>query len=94
LDHNVSPDSQFRIPPFVWVLVAGVLIGGIAILVFKVAVGTVISYGFFGIMMLSHFFMHGNHGSHNNRSDNNTLQSGPGDQQSSQDNKGHSSGCH
>lgn len=94
MDNKVSPDSQFRIPPFVWVLAAGVLIGGIAILIFKVAVGTVISYGFFGIMMLSHFFMHGNHGSHNNRSGNNTLQSGPSEQQGNQDSKSNSGSCH
>ena len=94
MDNNVSPDSQFRIPTFVWVLAAGVLVGGIAVLVFKVAVGTVVSYGFLGIMMLSHFFMHGNHGSHNKQSDNNTLQNRPVDQQGNQDHKGHSGGCH
>jgi len=94
LDHNVSPDSQFRIPKFVWVLAAGVLIGGISILVFKVAVGTVLYYGLFGFMMLSHFFMHGNHGSHKNQSANNTLQNGPNDQPDKQDHKSHSGGCH
>ena len=97
MDHNVSPDSQFRIPTFVWVLAAGVLMGGIAILVFKVAVGTVLYYGLFGFMMLSHFFMHGSHGSHKNQSDNNTIQNGPGgqqDNQNHQDHKSHSGGCH
>lgn len=66
--HNTSSTSdtasQVRIPTAVWVLLAAVVIALIAIFVFKVAVGTVLTYGFLGLMVLSHFFMHGGHGSH------------------------------
>lgn len=53
-----------RIPKAVWFLLAGLVIALVAIFLFKVAVGTVVSYGFLGLMMFSHFFMHGGHGSH------------------------------
>ena len=73
MDHNPSSFSSVRIPTAVWIVVAAVLAGGIAIFVFKVAIGTVLSFGLFGFMMLSHLFMHGNHGSHGNHSENNTI---------------------
>lgn len=53
-----------RIPKAVWFLLAGLVVALVAIFVFKVAVGPVVSYGFLGLMMFSHFFMHGGHGSH------------------------------
>jgi hypothetical protein len=65
---SISEDLQ-RIPKAVWIVLAGLGIALVAIFVFKVAVGTVVSYGFFGLMMLSHFFMHGGHGSHGSQPD-------------------------
>lgn len=66
--HNISSTSdttsQLRIPNAAWVLLAAVVVGLLAIFVFKMAVGTVVTYGFLGLMVLSHFFMHGGHGSH------------------------------
>ena len=61
---TITPDRPFRIHPAVWLIVAGLVAALAAIFVFKVAVGTVISYGFIGLMALSHLFMHGGHGSH------------------------------
>ena len=66
--HNTSStsdiDSLVWIPTAVWVLLAEVVVALLAIFVFKVAVGTVVAYGFLGLMVLNHFFMHGRHGSH------------------------------
>ena len=53
-----------RIPTTVWFLGFGLVAALVALLVFKVAVGTVVSYSFFTLMMGSHFFMHGSHGGH------------------------------
>lgn len=68
MEHNSSSPSdattQLRIHTAVWVLLVAVVLALLAIFVFKVAVGTVLSYGFLGLMILSHFFMHGGHGSH------------------------------
>jgi hypothetical protein len=65
MEHN-SPidDRPFRIPPIVWVLGIGLVVALLAIFVFNVAVKTVVYYGFFALMMGSHFFMHGSHGGH------------------------------
>jgi len=66
--HNTSSTSdtasQVRIPTAAWVLLAAVVIALIAIFVVKVAVGTVLTYGFLGLMVLSHLFMHRGHGAH------------------------------
>lgn len=68
MEQNSSSPSdataQLRIPTAVWALLVAVVLGLLAIFVFKVAVGTVFTYGFLGLMILSHFFMHGGHGSH------------------------------
>jgi hypothetical protein len=53
-----------RISKAVWIILAALVIALVAIFIFKVAIGTVVSYGFFGLMMSSHFLMHGGHGSH------------------------------
>lgn len=65
MEHN-SPidDRPFRIPRIVWILGAGLIAALVAIFVFKVAVSNVVYYGFFLLMMGSHFFMHGSHGGH------------------------------
>lgn len=60
---SISAELQ-RIPKAVWFLLAALLLALMAIFIFKVAVGTVVSYGFFGLMIFSHLFMHGGHGSH------------------------------
>lgn len=61
---TITPDRPFRIHPAVWLIAAGLIAALAAIFVFKVAVGTVITYGLVGLMILSHLFMHGGHGSH------------------------------
>ena len=94
MDHNSSSFSSIRIPTAVWNVAAAVLAGGIAIFVFKVAIGTVLSIGLFGFMMLSHLFMHGNHGSHGNHSENNTIQNGGSADQKANDHPGNKGGCH
>ena len=57
-----------RIPRAVWFLLAGFVVALVAIFVFKVAVGTVVSYSFLGLMMFSHLFMHSGHESHGSHS--------------------------
>lgn len=65
--HNTSSTSniasQVQIPTAVWVLLAAVVAALLAIFVFKVSVSMVVTYGFLGLMLLSHFFMHGRHDS-------------------------------
>jgi hypothetical protein len=63
-DNSPIDDRPFRIPPIVWVLSVGLVVALLAIFVFNVAVKTVVYYGFFALMMGSHFFMHGAHGGH------------------------------
>ena len=63
-DNSPIDDRLFRIPPIVWVLSVGLVVALLAIFVFNVAVKTVVYYGFFALMMGSHFFMHGGHGGH------------------------------
>jgi hypothetical protein len=53
-----------RIPTAAWVITGALVAALVAIFVFKVAVSTVITYGFLGAMILSHLFMHGSHGGH------------------------------
>lgn len=81
MEHNSSSTSdvtpQFRIPTLAWVLLAAIVLGLLAMFVFKVAVGTVFSYGILGLMILSHLFMHGGHGSHGAHT--NQADSTPGD---------------
>ena len=96
--HNTSSTSdttsQVRIPTAVWVLLAAVVAALLAIFVFKVAVGTVVTYGFLGLMVLSHFFMHGGHGSHGAHT--NQADSPVGDDTQTDQDKTHArhGGCH
>ena len=70
MEHNPSSTtdatttSQVRIPTAAWVILAAVVAALVAIFVFNVAVSTVLTYGFLGLMLFSHLFMHGGHGSH------------------------------
>lgn len=99
MGHHNTPSisdttSQVRIPTAVWVLLAAVVAALLAIFVFKVSVSTVVTYGFLSLMLLSHLFMHGGHGSHGART--NQADSRVGDDtKSDQDNThaGHG-GCH
>lgn len=96
--HNTSltsdTTSQIRIPTTVRVLLATIVIGLLAIFVFKVAVGTVVTYGFLGLMVFSHLFMHGGHGSHSAQS--NQADSRVGDSTQANQNDTHTGqgGCH
>lgn len=60
----MEPDHPFRIHPAVWLIATGLIAALLAIFVFKVALDTVITYGFLGLMLISHRFRHGGHGSH------------------------------
>ena len=61
---TITEDRPFRVPTAAWVAAAGLVAALVAIFVFKVAMGTVLVYGFIGLMVFSHLFMHGGHGSH------------------------------
>jgi len=62
---NMSPSNRFRIPTWVLVAIDGISIALVAIFIFKVNPGLVLSYGLVAVMFLSHFFMHSGHGNHN-----------------------------
>ena len=65
--HTPSSTGSARllgIPTVIWVTLAGLAAAIVAIFVFKLAIGTVVTYGFISLMVLSHLFMHGRHGSH------------------------------
>lgn len=64
----IEPDRPFRIPPAVWLIGAGLIAAPVAFFVFKVAIGTVITYTLIGLMLSSHLFMHGGHGSQDGHS--------------------------
>ncbi len=90
---NNSPveDRPLRIPPIVWFLGVGLVVALIAIFVFNVSINTVAYYGFFALMMGSHFFMHGSHGGHGGHqhgSTSNNTDSNKGEH------SGRAGGCH
>lgn len=60
--HN--SDGALRIPRIVWILGAGLVVALIALFVFDVPLGTVLSYGLIALAMGGHLFMHGSHGGH------------------------------
>jgi hypothetical protein len=62
--NQLTPSNKFRIPTLGLIAISGLLIALAAIFVFKVAIGQVFSYGLFGVMILSHFWMHAGHGNH------------------------------
>ncbi|MBI3361538.1 MAG: hypothetical protein HY023_10560 [Chloroflexi bacterium] len=100
---TLTPDRPFRIPTIAWVAAGGLVAALVAIFVFKVAAGTVLIYGLFGLMALSHLFMHGGHGSHGGHAGHNadgqrqlsaTDADGPTNAaQSKDEHAGHSGGC-
>ncbi len=89
---TITPDRPFRIHPAVWLIVAGIIAALAAIFVFKVAIGTVITYGFIGLMVLSHLFMHGAHGGHGGAPAN--KDGATSDTQSKDGQAGNSGSCH
>jgi hypothetical protein len=63
----------------------------LAIFVFNVAVKTVVYYGFFALMMGSHFFMHGGHGGHGGHQHGSTSNNADS---TKNENSKHTGGCH
>lgn len=93
---NNSPidDRPLRIPPIIWFLGLGLIAALVAIFIFNVAFSTVVYYGFFAIMMGSHFFMHGSHGGHGGSAGH---QHGPASNAAESNEKeppGRTGGCH
>ena len=94
----ITPDRPFRIHPAVWLIAGGIIAALVAIFVFKVAISTVITYGFIGLMLISHIFMHGGHGSHGSQGGHDHAPVNKGgevdERQSNDEHAGHSGGCH
>ena len=81
-----------QIPGVVWFLGLGLVIALAAVLVFKVAIGTGVSYGLFTVMMGSHFFMYGAHG--HSASAEPTHPPATAARSDSDQAAGHAGGCH
>ena len=100
MEHNSNvdiDDRPFRIPPIVWVLGIGLIVALAAIFVFNVAISTVVYYGFFALMIGSHFFMHGSHGghgSHGNSAEHQHDTTSKTAQSNKNEHSGHTGGCH
>jgi hypothetical protein len=94
--HPSVTDRPVRIPPIVWFLGIGLIVALVAIFFFNVAINTVAYYGFFALMMGSHFFMHGSHAGHGGNGGRNGQQPAAALNPAEVDkNKnGHSGGCH
>ena len=91
--HPSVTDRPMRIPPIVWFLGLGLIAALVAIFIFNVAFSTVTYYGFFALMIGSHFFMHGSHGAHGGAG----HQHGPVSNTPESDKNehaGHTGGCH
>ena len=93
MTHNASP-----IPPLVWFLTIGVLLGLTAIVVFKVPVATVANYGLLAFFIGAHFFMHGSHGGHGESADRDhngaATNAAESDKPDSNKHSNHTGGCH
>jgi hypothetical protein len=61
---SISPEESRKFPVTTLLVAIGILAAAAAILVFDVPTGTVLAYAFFGLMLLSHLFMHRAHGGH------------------------------
>ena len=67
MDHinpSTSPEESRKFPVKLLLVALVILTAAAAILVFDVPVGTVVTYGFLGLMLFGHFFMHGSHSGH------------------------------
>ena len=92
--HPSVTDRPARVPPIAWILGLGLIAALAAIFIFNVAVSTVAYYGFFALMVGSHFFMHGSHGGHGSSAGH---QHGPASNAAELDKNedaGHTGGCH
>jgi len=103
MEHNPpTTDRPLHVPPIVWVLGLGLIAALAAVFIFKVAVSTVVYYGFIALMMGGHFFMHGSHGGHGGHAGHGqrpgTTTNGDGPASAAQSDQaehtGHSGGCH
>ncbi len=95
IDSGSAQEQLFRIPIAVWVIVLGLVAVLLAIFVFKVAVGTALTFGLIGLMVFSHLFMHGGHGSHSSHPGHAGTQSGTAPDVGQRNrHTGHSGGCH
>ena len=89
---SIRSTAGQRIPAIVWVALATAIAGAAAVLVFGVAVDRALTYGFFGFMLVAHFFMHaGGHGSHSPRDS--SAPDGPTGNGPEEDHRSHG-GCH
>lgn len=63
---SFSPIPEFlsRVPPFAKLVALIGIVSFVAIFVFNLAVGTVISYAIFALLCGSHLFMHGSNREH------------------------------
>jgi len=98
---NVTSTNKFRIP--IWMLAAidGISIALVAIFIYKVNPGLVLSYGLIAVMFLSHIFMHSGHGNHHDHQEHDNqanLYNSPGEFHpvpvKNDDTNNHSHGCH
>lgn len=64
INPSTLPEDNRRFPVTAVLIAVAIFAAAAAILVFKVPVTTVLYFGFFGFMLLSHFFMHRGHGAH------------------------------
>ena len=92
MEHTAQhPIERRRVPVIVWAALAIALAGSGAVLLFGVAVDKALTYSFFGLMLVAHFFMHaGGHRGHSSKA------SGTADGRTDDDPEDHRShgGCH
>ena len=95
MEQNSSIDDRpLRIPPIVWFLGVGLIVALVAVFFFNVAINTVAYYGFFALMMGSHFFMHGSHGGHGGPTGHQHDSTSTTAESNKNEHSGHTGGCH
>ncbi len=97
--HAPTTNRPVRIPPVVWFVGLGLISALVALLVFRVPLGTVGYYALIVAFMGSHLFMHGGHDGHASQEQRNEAKAnvaGSASAPPSQPNEhtGHSGGCH
>lgn len=101
-NHSSTTSARpFGLPLVGWIALAGIAAALVAIFVFNVATDKVLIAGLVGLMLFSHLFMHGGHGSHgghNNQAQRGEASAdGPAREKSptsKDDPTGQSGGCH
>jgi hypothetical protein len=91
--HPSITDRPIRIPPIAMFLGIGLIAAIVAIFFFNVALNTVAYYGFFALMIGSHFFMHGSHGGHGGHQPGAASNPAEEDKDKNEHTE-HSGGCH